>query len=76
MTSKLGSTRRFTIDTPNNLLEVDVIRTNSGRVYRIVEIHEQIRGRRRGRWHIRAVSMDPRFVTADDVTIQLRWFHR
>jgi hypothetical protein len=56
--------------------EGDVIRTPTGRSYRVVANRVQARGRHIGRQHLRVLVIDPAEVSEDDTVHPLHWYSR
>ena len=73
----VGSLVRLTYDAPSTLVaEGDVIRTRTGRAYRVWRARRQTRGKWTGRWHLQAVVLDPAEVTEEDTVHELVWYAR
>jgi len=56
--------------------EGDVIRTPSGRQYRVVEARRQQKGKHAGRWHLKALVLDPTDDPGDVPVHLLVWYKR
>lgn len=77
MTAPIGRVVGLYIDTrTDHVDEGDVIRTQTGRSYRVVESRRQERGKHIGRWHLQALVVDPASVTAEDRVIEIVWYPR
>lgn len=76
MTAPIGNIVRLYFDTPRTLDEGDVVRSPTGRAYRIVHVRRQERGIHEGRWHVQGLVMDPGSVTADDNIFDYVWYPR
>lgn len=77
VTAPVGRVVGIFIDTrTDHIDEGDVIRTQTGRSYRVVESRRQTRGKHVGRWHLRVLVVEPESVTADDRVIEIWWYSR
>lgn len=56
--------------------EGHVIQTRTRRCYRVVGVRRQERGKHTGRWHIRALVIDPDQVEPEDTVHPLYWYRR
>ena len=72
-----GSNVYLYIDAAEELKEDDVVRTPSGRCYRVVSNRIQTRGIRIGRQHLRAIVQEPDFTPdEDDFVLDIHWYSR
>jgi translation elongation factor P/translation initiation factor 5A len=78
MGARVGAIVGLYMDTPRELEENQVIRTTSGRCYRIVELRRQARGKHAGRWHIKGLvlgALPDEQLESEDV-VPLAWYRR
>lgn len=77
MAKPIGSLVGLYYDPGERLVdEGDVIRTPTGRSYRVVGVREQRSRVHPGRLQLRCVVIDPDDVTDDDVVHPLHWYSR
>ena len=76
MTAPIGAVVSLYMDTLRTIEEADVIRTPSGRSYRVASVRRQAKGIHVGRWHMQCVVIDPATIQADDHVIDLIWYRR
>lgn len=72
----VGSLVSLYYDSDRLVEEADVIRTPTGRSYRVVSVRVQERGKNAGRQIIKALVIDPADVAPDDVVHPLHWYSR
>lgn len=72
----VGSLVSLYYDSDRLVEEADVIRTPTGRSYRVVSVRVQERGKNAGRQHIKALVIEPSEVTIDDVVHPIHWYSR
>lgn len=71
-----GAVVGLTYDARTLVDEGDIIRTTSGRCYRVVTARQQTRGKHTGRWHLKALVIRPDDVTDTDTVHPLQWYRR
>ncbi len=76
MSAPVGRVVGLYMDTLRTVAEQDVITTPSGRAYRVVGVRRQERGIHEGRWHLRALVIDPTTIQDGDEVIPLVWYRR
>ncbi len=58
MKAPLGALVSLYYDSPREVVAGDALRTPSGRLYLLVDVRRQTRGKHIGRWHLKAVVSD------------------
>jgi len=76
VTAPAGAIVKLYLDTGWTVREGDVIQTQTGRAYRVLELRRQERGRHAGRWHLVVVVLAPGELAPDDRIIPIRWYRR
>lgn len=76
MAASVGADVGLYYDARVEVEEGDVIRTTAGRCYRVLHARQQQRGKHEGRWHLRALVIDPGDVSEDDTVHPLHWYRR
>lgn len=71
-----GSIVALYFDSPRLMVADDVIRTESGKCYRVVSNRVQQRGKHVGRQHLTCEVVAPETVTADDFVMPIYWYAR
>lgn len=71
-----GRTVGLYMDTRHQLAVGDFLVTPTGRTYHLVAVRRQERGKHVGRWHIRALVVDPTVPGEDDVVHRMVWYRR
>jgi hypothetical protein len=71
-----GSIVSLYFDSPTLMREDDVIRTESGKCYRVVSNRVQERGKHVGRQHLTCRVIEEAEVTADDFVMPIYWYAR
>lgn len=64
------------LDTAQDIAVGDFVVTPTGRTYHLIAVRQQTRGQHVGRWHIRAVVVDPAVPGEDDVVHRMAWYSR
>jgi hypothetical protein len=76
MTAAVGNVVGLYMDTRAEVEFGDVIQTQTGRTYRVVEARRQERGKHAGRWHLRVLVVVAASITPSDNVKPLRWYRR
>lgn len=76
MAAPIGADVSLYWDGLGPVAEDDVMRTTAGRCYRVLHARQQERGRHEGRWHLRALVIDPADVSETDTVHSIRWYRR
>lgn len=76
MPAPIGAEVGLHYDSSCTVAKSDVIRTGTGRCYLITAVRRQEQGIHAGRWHLRAVVIDPDNVPNDAIVHPLWWYRR
>lgn len=72
----VGSVVYLYLDVFRDVQVADLVRTPSGRLYRVVDVRRQERGIHRGRWHLHALVLDPSTPLDGESIIDIVWYPR
>lgn len=72
----IGSVVSLYYDSRTPLERDDVIRTPSGKCYRVITNRIQTAGKHAGRQHLRCEVIDPATVTSEDFVCLIHWYPR
>ena len=75
-TKPLGTECTLYYDSPREVEAFDVIRTQAGTCYRVLEVRIQERGKHAGRKHLKCLRIAPEDVEEDDTIHPLYWYSR
>lgn len=71
----LGDIVRLTYDHPGQVAPGVCLMTRTGRLYLVVDSRRQLKGKHRGRWHLRAVVVEGP-PPLGSVVLPLVWYSR
>lgn len=70
----VGAVVRITYDSECSISLDHVLKTPSGRAYRILELRRQMRGKHAGRYHLRCIVIDE--IPDDAIVHPICWYSR
>lgn len=73
---QIGEPAYLYIDAAQEMEEGDVVRTPSGKSYRVVSTRIQQKGKHIGRQHLQTIVIDPKEVSSTDTVLEIHWYPR
>lgn len=76
VTAPVGANVGLYVDLVREVMPLDVIQTQTGRLYLVLEVRRQTRGKHAGRQHLRAMVIDESTELAGVTLHRIRWYAR